>query len=128
MLWQENTPASVNRQQGDSFLKEINRPCFLQTQAIKLSTSVLGSSATDRVSPHPANFAALAGSSREVAQMARGLSAVPDLIPLHISQCFLRGIYTGREREGEKLQNYNYSTDKEGYKINEQSPCSDKSA
>lgn len=53
--------------------------------------------------------------------------AVSGLTPQNISQYFLRGVYKRRKREGEKLQNYNYSTDKESYKINEQSPCSDKS-
>lgn len=50
-----------------------------------------------------------------------------DLALQNTSQYFLRGMYKWGKREGEKLQNYNYSTDKETYKINEQSPCSDKS-
>lgn len=53
--------------------------------------------------------------------------AMSDLTPQNISQYFLKGMYKGRKRKGEKLQNYNYSTDKESYKINEQSPCFDKS-
>jgi len=53
--------------------------------------------------------------------------AVSYLTPQNIRQYFVRGIYKGRKKEGEKLRNYDYSTDKESNKINEQSPCYDKS-